>query len=333
MPVHFSGVRVFDGRSLLAGARDVLVERDRVVAVEHSLTPPETAERVQGGFLMPGFVDAHVHLSLSDPSEVAAGGVTTVLDLGEPPEYAFGPHPPLTFRCSGPIITAQGGYPTRSWGKDGYGVGVDGPADAQDVVARLADRGASVIKVAIEPRGGPILDTETLRAVVTAAEVRGLRVAAHAVEAPAVEAAVSAGVGILAHTPTGKLSDTLITGAGARGVVVISTLRAFGAGRHARRNLTELAAAGCSVAYGTDLGNGSIKPGIDIEELQLIAEALGAVEAALVSATSSGGEIAGYGGRISAGGRADLVWLAGFGGLGDLTEKRVWIGGTPSGGK
>src|SRR5205823_3296045 len=118
----FSGARVFDGERFLEDPRDVLTREGIIEAVERTIPAPERARRIEGGFLFPGFVDAHVHLSFSDPESVARGGVTTVLDLGEPEPYAFSPHPPLRFRGAGPLLTAAGGYPTKSWGANGYGL-------------------------------------------------------------------------------------------------------------------------------------------------------------------------------------------------------------------
>ncbi|HZK60009.1 MAG TPA: hypothetical protein VFC59_09145, partial [Cryobacterium sp.] len=34
------------------------------------------------GSILPGFLDAHVHLALIDPAALAAGGISRVLDLG-----------------------------------------------------------------------------------------------------------------------------------------------------------------------------------------------------------------------------------------------------------
>src|SRR5437879_13067092 len=41
------------------------------------------------GFLMPGVVDRHVHIGLSDPVSIVIAGVTAVRDLAWPPEVIF----------------------------------------------------------------------------------------------------------------------------------------------------------------------------------------------------------------------------------------------------
>lgn len=317
----YSGARIFDGGRFLDAPMDLLVRDGRLEALAPELTVPDDIERRAGGFLFPGFVDAHVHLSFSDPRAVVRGGVTAVLDLGEPFSYAFTSHPPVRFRAAGPLITAPGGYPTASWGANGYALEISDPASAREAVATLADRGAAIIKIAIEPAEGPLLDAGTMRAIVEAAHARGLRAAAHALSVEAVRAAITAGADVLAHTPVEPLPPELVRQLADRGVVLVSTVRAFGARRATRNNLVALANAGCPVAYGTDLGNGSIRPGLDIEELAIIEEAVGDRALALASATSVAGSLAGAGGRIAPGLPADLVWVPRFTELADLRRR------------
>ncbi|MEX2555684.1 MAG: amidohydrolase family protein [Actinomycetota bacterium] len=324
-----TGVTLFDGEQFEDHPVDVATLFGAIVMVGDGLylAGGGEVERVEGGYLFPGFVDAHVHLSFSEPHTVAAGGVTGVLDLGSPLAYAFAEHPPLRFAAAGPLITARRGYPTTSWGANGYGIEVGDTGQARDAVALLADGGAVVVKVAIEPAGSPTLDARTLSAVVDAAQSRGLKVAAHALSVDAVRDALTAGVDVLAHTPMERLPEDLIASLGANGVTVISTLRAFGAHDSTRENLAALAAAGCPIAYGTDLGNGSIRPGIDPAELELLEHALGDRTRALAAATSVAGALAGAGGRIAPDLPADLLWVPRFESFEDLTrDARIWIG-------
>ena len=327
--ILFKDVMLFDGERFAGQPQDVAVLMGRIASIDTglSLTGSGEVTRVEGGYLFPGFVDAHVHLSLSDPEEVAAGGVTAVLDLGAPLAYAFSEHLPLRFAAAGPLITAPRGYPMTSWGANGYGLEVGGPGQAQDAVGLLADGGATIVKVAIEPGGGPMLDARTLRAVVDAAHGKGLKVVAHALGVDAVRDALTAGVDVLAHTPIERLPDDLTRSLGASDVTVISTLRAFGAQDATRDNLAALAAAGCPVAYGTDLGNGDIRPGIDATELALLDHALGDRTRALAAATSVAGALAGAGGRIAPDLPADLLWVPRFDSFEDLVrDARIWIG-------
>ena len=112
----------------------VVFEGARIVDAGPSrATPvPDAAEIVDGSrkTLMPGFIDAHVHIGFYDPSDVVAGGVTTVRDLGWPPDRiaplmsasrADGFAGP-TIVAAGPMLTAPDGYPTRAaWAPQGTG--------------------------------------------------------------------------------------------------------------------------------------------------------------------------------------------------------------------
>jgi imidazolonepropionase-like amidohydrolase len=319
----FRDVRVFDGTAFLERLRDVIVHDGLIVDADSDDEPIRT-----GGVIFPGFVDGHVHLSFSTPDDVARGGVTTVLDFGAPASYATSSHPPLRFRFAGTLLTVPGGYPTRSWGAGGYGTELSTVDDARAAVARWADAGAALIKVALEPREGPMLDAGLLRVIVGSAHARGLLVGAHALDAEPVRLAVEAGVDVLAHTPTAKLDDELTAACGSRRMWVVSTVGAFGGSRQTKRNLAALHEAGCRVVYGTDLGNGAIRPGIDTDELEILADVTGSVAGALACACTRAGELAGSGGRIAVGEPADLVWLPSFERLRDLgSRKDVFIGG------
>ena len=323
----FEATTVFDGRRFLDGPRWVLVRDGVVEAIESAPLDAAAAERRSGGVLLPGFVDAHVHLSFSDPAEVFAGGVTSVLDLGAPLPYAFAPHRPMRFRAAGPLLTAPGGYPTRSWGANGYGLEVTSLPAAEEAVETLADYGAAIVKVAIEPRAGAMLDDEALTTIVDAAHERKLHVAAHALGVDSVRSALRAGVDVLAHTPVERLPDDVVFEAGARGVAVISTVRAFGGDAATVENLAALAAAGCPIAYGTDLGNDGIEPGIDVEEVAILSEMFGGLDRALAAGTSVAAGIAGVGGFVSVGAPADLIWCPRLEEPADLRKDiEVWSG-------
>ncbi|HEX9694763.1 MAG TPA: amidohydrolase family protein [Actinomycetota bacterium] len=313
-PLSLRGVELFDGERVSDRRCDVLVKDGRIVSIDpagtHAAAVGAAVRVKEGGAVLPGIVDAHVHVSLSTPDAIVAGGVTAALDLGAPIDGAFAPHPPLRMRAAGPLLTAAGGYPTRSWGAGGYGLELAGESNAREAVAMLADRGAAMIKVALTD--DPALDDAVLAAVAAAARGRGLRVAAHALGIANVRTAVEAGIDVLAHTPVEPLPDDLIAALAMRGVTVISTVRAFGGAPATRANLRALAAAGCEIVYGTDLGNDGIEPGVDAEELSIVADALGGalggVEPALRAATSRAAALAGFPpARVREGERANII--------------------------
>jgi imidazolonepropionase-like amidohydrolase len=232
----------------------------------------------------------------------------------------------------GPILTAAGGYPSRSWGADGYAEFVSSPAQARWVVQRLAAAGVDLIKLALEPgsAGWPVPQPRVVRAIVEAAHEAGLPVIAHALTAELVLRALDAGVDELAHTPTERLSPAVIDRIATSGISVTSTLQTFfasGAGREAAANAADLVAAGVRLRYGTDLGNTGTRPGVDPRELDRLAAAglgrLGALRAATEwSATAPG--MRRRTGRLEVGEQAALVLLPSS----PLVEPGVWR--TPS---
>jgi imidazolonepropionase-like amidohydrolase len=270
-----SGGRVLDAGSL----------RETALAVEAGSISGEAAKAPAGArvvdatglVLLPAFVDAHVHLSVAgDVADVARaelrGGVAAVLDLGEPERLLPLRTSPLRVQFAGPLLTAPGGYPTRSWGANGYGLELSNPDGARAAVQRLAKAGARFAKLTFDARY-PLLDAQVARAAADEAHRLGMLVVAHALDAAMVRRALDAGADVLAHTPVEPLPDDLVVRIGERRAWVISTLHAFGAAPAAIENLRRLRRAGARVAYGTDLGNEETAPGIDAEELTLLVKA------------------------------------------------------------
>ncbi|MGH2572524.1 MAG: amidohydrolase family protein [Actinomycetota bacterium] len=281
------------GRVTFAGpARDLAVAASGAAWVETLAgdpSPPEADEEIHlDGFLMPGVVDRHVHIGLSDPGAVVTGGVTAVRDMGWPPRDILslaGASESPSFNgplisAVGPMITCPGGYPTRSsWAPDGTGREVVGAEEAAAAAADVLDQGAVAIKVALNAEAGPTVSDEELLAVCDAAHRAGARVTCHVQGKGQAARALGAGVDELAHCPwTERLSDDLIQAIAER-VRIVSTLDIHSHGRDtpelrtATENLSRFLAAGGRVVYGTDLGNGPIPAGIHTREAWLLRQA------------------------------------------------------------
>jgi imidazolonepropionase-like amidohydrolase len=326
-PLAVVGVAVFDGdggppvpgRTVVAGGG--LIER---VGPADEVAPPPGALVVDGSgcTLLPGIVDAHVHLDFYPPAEVLAGGVTTVRDLGWTPERlaslregaaARGAASPRLL-AAGQIVTAPGGYPTRApWAPPGTARPVDGTAEAARAVAELASAGAAVIKVALDDRVGPTLPAPVLAAVVGAAGERGLGVTAHIGTAAEAAKALAAGVGELAHWPfDGHALPDALVGRLAESVVAVPTLH-IDPSPARRDGVRRFVALGGRVVYGTDLGNQGPPPGVDPEELRLLVEAGLTPGQALAAATSVAATHLGLAGagRVVSGAGADLLVVEG----------------------
>jgi imidazolonepropionase-like amidohydrolase len=258
-------------------------------------------------WVVPGIVDAHVHLGF-DPAagddrldRAGVSGLNTglvgVRDLGAPlrraSRWQTGHRTPVIgspfVAVSGPILTAVGGYPSRSWGAGGFAEFVNSPVHARSLVQQLASQGVDLIKIALE-RGGqgwPVLEPDTVLSIVDAAHALGLPVVAHALTVDMVVRALDAGVDELTHTPTELLGEELVGRIADSAMSVTSTLQTFfsgGAGRIAAQNAADLIAAGVRLRYGTDLGNSGTRTGVDPRELDRLADTglgrLGALRAA-----------------------------------------------------
>jgi imidazolonepropionase-like amidohydrolase len=271
--VEEAQIVVDGGRVTYAGDATRIDHADRELRVE--------------GFLMPAVADRHVHIELSRPADVLHGGVTAVRDLAWPAERIFaladasempsfdGP----LIKAAGPMLTGPGGYPTGdSWAPAGTGRELTSAEDATAAVEELARLGAAAIKVSLNAEAGPTPTDGELSAICDAAHAADLPVTAHAQGKGQVERALGAGVDELAHTPWTRLSDEVIQTAALR-LRIVSTLDILSFGhdtpeiRTALDNLRRFHVAGGSIAYGTDLGNGAIPPGIHTREALLMVEA------------------------------------------------------------
>ncbi|WP_353900250.1 amidohydrolase family protein [Micromonospora harpali] len=180
--------------------------------------------------LLPGFVDAHAHLTLPadrrgyeavhelpDPDLLAFGranaerhlrcGVTTVRDNGARGTLGVRLRDLLAGVPAAPRVLAAGRPLTPPGGHFHFCGGTAGtPAEIRDAVHRLADEGVDHIKI-IASGGGTAgsrpeectYSGEHLRAAVGAARARGLRTAAHCRAAESARQAVAAGVDCLEH--------------------------------------------------------------------------------------------------------------------------------------
>lgn len=258
-----------------------------------------------GRWLVPGFIDSHVHAAYFPAARgLPAKGVVAAVDLGMPLQQMQQSIPNLTMKISGPLLTAPGGYPTRSWGRDGYGLEVADASRASAIVDDLAVKGARVVKLALVE-----LDEDVARALVEAAHARGLLVAAHALDDAHAAMAARIGCDVLAHTPVEPLEQDTVAAWSRRAVV--STLTAFGDSQAAVLNLRRLQEAGAKVLYGTDLGN-TRRVGIDGDEVKAMMRAGMTLPAVIASATFVPARLWGFEGlgEIKVGARASFFLTA-----------------------
>ncbi|WP_433350888.1 amidohydrolase family protein [Microtetraspora malaysiensis] len=239
-PFTITDVRVFGGGGLIPGVTHVRVNAGRIAAVgDASVTQAgDAVVDGSGATLLPGLVDAHVHLLPGCTRLAAVFGVTTVLDMFSKPETIVPERSAVaaSARGAGPVhadmrtssvgATAPGGHPTIAYAPFPY---VTGPRDAASFVAGRVAEGATHLKVIYDDGSGamldiPALDVPAIEALVAAAHDNGLPVVAHASSAAGAVTVARCGVDVLAHAPFDRMTDAQIRDVARCGVAVIATL-------------------------------------------------------------------------------------------------------------
>lgn len=164
-----------------------------------------------GGFLIPGLIDAHIHLNTPHELHVMARhGVTTGLDMATWPRSKIEAHRGLStspvssdFRTPGAPATSAGSMHTAILPLPLTSL-VKSPADAVRFVQERVAEGVDYIKmIADDP--GP--DQATLNAIVTEAHKHGKLVVAHAAALHAFHMAQDAGADVITHVPCDGILD------------------------------------------------------------------------------------------------------------------------------
>ena len=208
-PILFQHVRVFDGTEVLPDA-DVLIDQGKIQAVGPNL-PVGSAKVVDGAgkTLLPGLIDAHVHVHGAETLEQALiFGVTTEFDMMMSPlrEYELKSEENdrrASFFSAGFPATVPGGHGTE------YGMAVPTIVLSSDaarfVDARLRE-GSDYIKIMYtagvsygrrNPR--PSISKQTMAAVIAAAHERHRLTVVHIGSVEGARDAIDAGADGLAH--------------------------------------------------------------------------------------------------------------------------------------
>jgi len=225
--IAITNVRVFDGTKLTE-LRTVVIEN----GIISKLTTGDIVVDGNGGTLLPGLIDSHIHLADKENLKHAANwGVTTMLDMAtRAPELvdSLRNNPALTdIRSCYHPASAQGGIQTKSMGFPSSSI-VNGPKDAERFVAQQITLGANYIKLIIEDpaiMGSAALAPETIVALVETAHRKNKLVFAHVTTINSYSIAINAGVDVLNHVPLGEpLPDSLVEAIVNKGLIVIPTM-------------------------------------------------------------------------------------------------------------
>ena len=235
MTVAFMDGRVIVGDGRILDHATVLVKDGKILKIaQNGMNIPKDTQTIplNGQTLLPGFIDAHIHICMDgSPDPVAAGltesptittlkaaesarrtlmaGVTTVRDMGGKDGIDFGlrqaidsgliPGPRMLI--SGRLICMTGGH--------GWQIGLEanGPDEVRKAAREQIKAGVDIVKLmatggvltpAVEP-GSEQLTEEELRAGVEEAHKAGKKTATHAMGTRGIQNALRAGIDSIEH--------------------------------------------------------------------------------------------------------------------------------------
>ena len=310
---------VADGKIVAAGAASDVT----VPAGASTIDLPSTT-------LLPGLIDAHVHLTLAGrPAENAratlAAGFTTVQDLGAVTYANISLRDAINAgRVEGPRVIASGPWLGISGGIcDFNGIGVKGADAFRKRVRDDVEHGADLIKVcvsgwlaeAVANQAKYEISDDELRAAIDEAHAHGKRVAVHAISEGGIGVAVRMGADLVVHG--GFASPATIATMKEKGVVELPTLFSFSTAppeqlKALQAHMRQAVAAGLPVAFGTDAG--VIPHGSNAKEFDYLTsiglDPAAAIRAATISAARAVGRPKDIG-VLSAGRLADVIGVNG----------------------
>lgn len=241
----------------------VLVENGLITTIaaadEIQLSPGARLINGSGKFLMPGWIDAHIHLigagqwrGLDNPPGVEIDfnaalsarhgflyvGVTSVYDAGNNPDLILEMRrrerageivSPRIF-ATGHALSWPGGWMAGTF----HGVGVpDWPETKKVLDAQIAVQ-PDIQKLVIEPFGmgpnpvAPSLPDDVMAKMVAYLNEHGVRTAVHATKELAAQAAIEAGISVLAHpVSTARVNPSFTAMLAERQMPVATTLSVF----------------------------------------------------------------------------------------------------------
>ena len=298
MSTLLRGGRVLAEDGTSSEMQDVLVEGTAITAVGDALDGDEVID-CSGATVMPGLVDAHVHLAMAGPPDLGLAqrvadnarrllesGVTTARDASGPAEPLLAQRsrcdddpaagPQLLLCCEG--VACIGGHGTE-FPAVKIVTEVDGPDAARAAVRRLKDIGADWVKVMLNGANDALeLDEAELRAIVDEARSLGIPVAAHASNPSAVALAVACGVDSVEHG--NDVDDDLANAMAAQGIALVTTTYVYRAG------------AGCTAHRGDVDPISAFDPHLQEQVRSIMAVRVAAHEKALPAAKAAGARIA-----------------------------------------
>jgi len=300
-----NNARLFDGLEVRDGFFSVGITGKTIDSVTTSAAQAKKAIDAAGRFLMPGLIDCHMHLidffHVTDETTMAAyleqdlpehlmglvsAGVTSIKSVCDPEDHILQTRDRLAngnlrgprLFVTGPCFTAPDSHPATTvygqnpWCRQRAVVETDSPAEAREVVQRLAERRVDAIKIVhhggCRGHGTPYyltikefnwhaqmfkLPHAVLEAIIDEAHKHGLKATVHTFDEDAVISVLEAGADGLEH---GVVNQRLSNGRviellQKNHATYVPTLWVLGS-ELTYANLKEVADAGVRVALGTD---------------------------------------------------------------------------------
>ncbi|HLI43702.1 MAG TPA: amidohydrolase family protein [Acidimicrobiales bacterium] len=350
-----TNVRVFDGQGL-SELTTVVIDGAKIGTDQSGAHTVNGA----GGTLLPGLIDAHIHLGTGTGvlEALSAAGITTALDMAAWPPSLVNQHRHCSgvtdIRSAGTPATVPGSVHSRMLPNFPAAGLLGGPDEAEAFVTDRIAEGSDFIKV-IADLTGP--DQKLLDAIVDAAQRHQRLSVVHAARLEPYQMAVRSRAEVITHVPIdAPISDETAAAIAAQQQVAVPTLVMMEAMApwlnainptqppldygHAHRSVCALLAAGVTVLAGTDANDGPVGVAHVVHgdslhrELELLVDAGLTPTEALLAATSRTAEVFQLTdrGTISPGLRADLLLVAGDP-TSDITAIRqiqqVWCAGIP----
>ncbi len=256
-----AGNLIDPSKGTIAQNQVILVRNGKIVSVGTDVRPPDGAQVIDlsQSYVMPGLMDAHVHLTLGAPGELSLeaeylksssalralkglrnardilmAGFTAVRDLGNDMDYIVtdirrsleqGWFPGPSIIASGKIIGPFGGQSHDLSPEVGrfwhyeY-IDADTPDEARKAVRQNIFYGVGVIKL-VADNGPYTYSQEEMRAAVDEAHRAGFKVAVHVLSDAPARDAILAGVDSIEHGF--QLSDEVLQLMKQKGTVLVST--------------------------------------------------------------------------------------------------------------
>lgn len=224
---------------------DILIDGETIAAVGTDLGAADRVLDLTGYTILPGFVDAHVHVAVDDRAfkedavrAWAQNGVTTVRELGmlstlSQQDYAKwlreNNQKPDTAHvvATGKYIDVAGGYGAGPMPNHPVGNLITTPQEAAAAVSLAHDLGYPGIKIGIHDGSmdtTPHLTPEMAKAICDRAHELGMWVAAHIGNCKGARFMLDAGVDELAHTPADPMPEDMLREMAEKGIVMDTTV-------------------------------------------------------------------------------------------------------------